>query len=340
LDLLFWTAVAVSIVHYTDNYFSYDQFPQASTGPSPSRSVVGVSWFIFTAFGLAGYALRSAVGRHAPLALGIRLNVSMYTLYVIPGSHACRSAILMLEHKRVPYRRVDVPTLLHPVAVRLVGFGASTETRTAGAKRPAPLRFGDRTGTVPALAAGDQRVSTNRNIARFLDDRHPEPPLFPAEVAQREAVEEAERWANDTLQMAARRLALAGAIRGLSAISRGGADGRMGYLLYRSELARRLIIPRIGRMVFAVDGTTDREVLAELPALLDRIDGWIADGVLGGAQLNAADFMVAPSLALILYRLDMRPLLEGRPALELVDRILPDPNAVETPGIEPGSAVA
>ncbi|MBA3358096.1 MAG: hypothetical protein H0U20_01425 [Thermoleophilaceae bacterium] len=57
LDLLFWTAVAVSIVHYTDNYFSYDQFPQASTGPSPSRSVVGVSWFIFTAFGLAGYAL-------------------------------------------------------------------------------------------------------------------------------------------------------------------------------------------------------------------------------------------------------------------------------------------
>ena len=157
---------------------------------------------------------------------------------------------------------------------------------------------------MPALAAGDQRISTNRKIARFLDDRHPEPPLFPADRAQREAVEEAERWANETLQMAARRIALAGAVRGLSAISRGGADGRMGYLLYRSELARRLIIPRIGRMVFAVDRTTDAEVLADLPGLLDRIDGWIADGVLGGAQLNAADFMVAPSLALILYRLD------------------------------------
>jgi hypothetical protein len=24
-----------------------------------------------------------------------------YTLYVIPGSHACRSAMLMLDHKRV-----------------------------------------------------------------------------------------------------------------------------------------------------------------------------------------------------------------------------------------------
>ena len=252
----------------------------------------------------------------------------MYTLYVIPGSHACRSAILMLEHKRVPYRRVDVPTLTHPVAVRLVGFRPSAEKRVAGTQRPPPLRFGDRTGTVPALAAGDERISTNHDIARFLDDRHPEPPLFPADDAQREPVEEAERWANETLQMAARRIALAGALRGLSAISRGGADGRMGYLLYRSALARRLIIPRIGRMVFAVDGTTDREVLAELPALLDRVDGWIADGVLGGAQLNAADFMVAPSLALILYRLDMLPMLEDRPALELVDRLLPEPDVV------------
>jgi arsenate reductase-like glutaredoxin family protein len=34
----------------------------------------------------------------------------MYKLYVIPGSHACRSAILMLEHKQVPYRRVALVT--------------------------------------------------------------------------------------------------------------------------------------------------------------------------------------------------------------------------------------
>jgi hypothetical protein len=35
--------------------------------------------------------------------------------------------------------------------------------------------------------------------------------------------------------------------------------------------------------------------------------------------------MVAPSLALILYRPDVLPLFEGRPALELVDRVLPEP---------------
>jgi hypothetical protein len=35
--------------------------------------------------------------------------------------------------------------------------------------------------------------------------------------------------------------------------------------------------------------------------------------------------MVVPSLALILYRPDVRPLFEGRPALGLVDRLLPEP---------------
>ena len=63
----------------------------------------------------------------------------MYRLYVIPGSHACRAAMLMLEHKQVPYRRVDVVTLTHPLVARLHGFDAGGETRTAGARRPLPL---------------------------------------------------------------------------------------------------------------------------------------------------------------------------------------------------------
>ena len=146
----------------------------------------------------------------------------MYTLYVIPGSHACRSAMLMLEHKQVPYRRVDIVTLLHPLVVRLHGFDAGGQTRTAGGRRTFGLRLGDRLGTVPALAADGQRISTNHGIARFLDERHPEPPLFPADPEQRAAVEEAERWANETLQMAARRIPGAAAVRDPAAFSRVG----------------------------------------------------------------------------------------------------------------------
>src|SRR5918912_2108352 len=137
----------------------------------------------------------------------------MYKLYVIPGSHACRSGILMLDHKRVPYKRVDVVTLTHPVVARLHGFDAGGETRVAGRHRTRAIRFGDLLGTVPALAANGDRLSTNRQIARYLDERHPDPPLFPADPDRRRAVEEAERWANETLQMAARRIALAWAVR-------------------------------------------------------------------------------------------------------------------------------
>ncbi len=249
----------------------------------------------------------------------------MYKLYVIPGSHACRSAMLMLAHKQVPYRRVEIVTMVHPVAVRLLGFDAGGQTRSAAGRRPPMLRLADSLGTVPALACDRERISTNRRIARFLDDRHPDPPLFPSDPERRVAVEEAERWANQTLQMAARLILGGWVLRNPSRFSTSSADGRMGALLYRHATARRLLFPLIGRMGFAVDPARDRELLAELEGMLDRIDAWIADGVLGTARLNAADFMVAPSLALILYRPDIMPVFEGRPALKLVDRLLPEP---------------
>jgi glutathione S-transferase len=249
----------------------------------------------------------------------------MYTLYVIPGSHACRSAMLMLEHKQLPYRRVDFVTLTHPLMARLHGFDAGGQTRTVGTRRPLALRIGDLLGTVPALACGDQRISTNHRIARFLDERHPEPPLFPVDPQQRSAVEEVERWANTTLQMAARLILFGAVLRDPAAFSRSAADGRMGYMLYPRALERRLIIPMIGRLAFATDSASEHEVLDELPAMLDQIDAWISEGILGGEQLNAADFMIAPSLALILYRPDVLPMFQGRAALDLVDRLLPEP---------------
>jgi len=233
--------------------------------------------------------------------------------------------MLMLEHKRVPYRRVEFVTLLHPLGARLHGFDAGGETRSAGDKRPFGLRLGDRLGTVPGLGAGRERISTNHRIARFLDERHRDPPLFPAEPGRRAAVEEAESWANETLQMAARRIPGAAIVRDPAGFARTTGDGRLGHLLYKRELARRLLIPRIIGGVFATGRSAERDPVRELPSLLDRIDAWIAKGVLGGPELNAADFMVAPSLALILYRPDVMPIFEGRPSLELVDRLLPAP---------------
>ena len=53
---LFGTAFVVSVVHYTDNYFNYDAYPQP--GPdaliAPTAAQVGGSWFVFTALGVLG----------------------------------------------------------------------------------------------------------------------------------------------------------------------------------------------------------------------------------------------------------------------------------------------
>jgi hypothetical protein len=52
-------AILVSIVHYVDNTFNYDDYPQPTSGPAPSQGLVAFAWFFFTAFGVAGYVLLS-----------------------------------------------------------------------------------------------------------------------------------------------------------------------------------------------------------------------------------------------------------------------------------------
>ena len=250
----------------------------------------------------------------------------MNTLYVIPGSHACRSAMLMLQHKRVPYRRVDTLTLTHSVAVRLHGFDAGGQTRSAGTHRPFMLRLGDLLGTVPALASGkEERISTNHGIARFLEERYPEHQLFPADPEQRAAVEEAERWANETLQMPARRLPLAFAVRDPVAASRAAADGRLGYLLYRNALVCG------DHAADRPDGLRDRPERGASSSPSSRRCS--TRSTPGSAMVSSANrsqrgrFHDRAESGPDPLPTQRMPMFEGRPALELVDRLLPGPSS-------------
>src|SRR5687767_5438440 len=57
LLVLLAMAIAVSVVHYTDNYVNFDDYPQPgadSSLPAPGRGLIGISWFVFTGFGIAG----------------------------------------------------------------------------------------------------------------------------------------------------------------------------------------------------------------------------------------------------------------------------------------------
>jgi hypothetical protein len=126
--------------------------------------------------------------------------------------------------------------------------------------------------------------------------------------------------------MAARRITLLGGQHGLDALRDHANDGRLGALLAKGERSRKLNNQIAARVVFKADGDqAERELLAGLPAMLDTIDRWLAEGVLGGPELNAADFLIAPSLALIAYRLDLREQVEGRPAWRWLERVLPEP---------------
>lgn len=248
------------------------------------------------------------------------------TLYVIPGSHPCRTGILLLEHKGIPFRRVDLVPGLHPLAVRALGFPAKARrAHQLGEGTHGRVEMADRLGTVPALRFDGERVQTNREIARFLDRVQPNPPLFPADAEKRRAVEEAEEWGDEVLQMPARRLTFAAAMRGLGELRNYADDGRLGVLLYRRRWVRGRLAPRIGRGVFEINDRTERELLEALPAMLDRIDAWIEAGVLNGDELNAADYMIVTSLALLMYRHDIEPEIAARPAGALVDRVLPEP---------------
>jgi glutathione S-transferase len=225
------------------------------------------------------------------------MSVKLYSLTV---SHPSVAAHLMLARKRIDHRIVQIQPGLHSMVVRLAGFPG---------------------GTVPALEIDDRRVQGSLAISRALDERRGEPALFPAEPERRRAVEEAEAWGECELQPIPRRLY------------------RWGLARHR-ELRRRLVqaagMPAPGvtsvlnaplargfaRAVGADDQAVQRD-LRKLPANLDHVDALIADGVIGAADPNAADFQIGATVRVMLSFEDLRPAIEGRPAADLAQRLLP-----------------
>jgi hypothetical protein len=75
LGVLLVVAVAVSVIHYVDNVVNYDDYPQPTSGPAPSQTLVAISWFGFTAFALGAYFL-FARGRVLPAAICLAIYAS------------------------------------------------------------------------------------------------------------------------------------------------------------------------------------------------------------------------------------------------------------------------
>ncbi|MGD9737640.1 MAG: glutathione S-transferase family protein [Solirubrobacterales bacterium] len=223
-------------------------------------------------------------------------------LFVIPASHPSIAAALMLERKGIAYKRTDLLPVISKLALRAAGFAGVT---------------------VPALKIDGARVQGSRPIARELDRRVPEPPLFPADPERRAAVEEAERFGDEELQHPIRQLLWWGFKHDKEPLRSYSEGAKIGMPIGLAMKTAAPIVALSARFNESSDENA-RAALAALPGLLDRVDAYIEAGAIGGEEPNAADLQIAPSIGLALTMADLRPAIEGRPAAGLAERIVPD----------------
>jgi glutathione S-transferase len=224
---------------------------------------------------------------------------SMVKLYGIRGSAPSFAPELMLRHKGIPYRRVNLIPDRHRKRLPAMGF-------------PGP--------TVPALLVDGRRVQTNRAIARALDDVVPEPRLLPADRTARADVETAERFGDEVFQQAVRRIVLWSLVNDPDSVTPDPAIGALP--IPRNAWLRR----RLTRKSFKVFGISDavvRDDFNALPETMDRIEDYMDQGVLNGPDLNAADFEIAPLVAALLGASYAAPDVVDRAAAKLARRVMP-----------------
>ncbi len=217
-------------------------------------------------------------------------------LYALPGSHPCAAVEAALRLKSIPYKRIDLlPTME-------VAFG--------------PFLYGGR--TVPGMRVDGERLLGSRTIMRRLDELAPEPALLPdaTDTAARAQVLEAEAWGDDVLQSVPRRVIDVAFMRRPAAMESYAAKTRL-------PLPRALLrpaLPLTAKLMARKNSAGDeraRADLAALPAQLEKIDAWIATGVLGGDPPNAADLQIGSTIRLLMSIADLRPLIEAHPAAQL-----------------------
>jgi glutathione S-transferase len=223
------------------------------------------------------------------------------TLLGIPGSHPTLAVELMLRHKALPYRRIDMPNGAHRAVLPLLGYGSRT---------------------VPVARIDGRRVAGSVPIARALDAVRPSPPLLP-DGDRRAAVERAEAWGDKELQEDVRAPARWAAMHDPEAMGTFLDGVQMGLPPSVLRASLPLLRPVVG-LTLRVPDADARDRLRALLRDLDEVDRLLAEGVIGGPEPNAADFQVATSVRLALCFDDLRERIDARPAGAFARRVCPN----------------
>lgn len=214
------------------------------------------------------------------------------TLHQWEISPFCQKVARALRHKGIAFETVDYNGLLGAKVGKL-----------------------SKVGKLPVLDIDGRRLQDSTRIARYLDERYPERPLYPADPRQRALVELWEDWSDELLYWyeVYFRAHDPQALREAIVISSAGRPAYerlpLGALLKRA-LRAQLYFQGLGRMA---RGNVEAEFLRHL----DRIELVLgASGWLVGADKTIADLAVASQL-LEVQRTSarMRPELQARPRL-------------------------
>jgi glutathione S-transferase len=215
-------------------------------------------------------------------------------IYRVPASHPSQAVIRGAELKGIDHKVVDLAPLTQPIV--------------------ATMLFGSR--TVPAMKIiggpnGTEKAQTTLKCLRALESLQPEPPFYPAEAGARERVVAAESFGVGEIQNLSRRIAWVALAAEPDALMTFDSN-----LPFPDALTKP-----IGPLAIwgerKLNGATDDQVRSDLellPELVDEIDEYIASGVIGNAQPNAADLTILSNLWLLRAFGDLRPFIDSRPA--------------------------
>jgi glutathione S-transferase len=223
----------------------------------------------------------------------------MIVLYQFAISPFCDKIRRVLHLKKIPYRTHEIPLLETPTTL----------------KRVNPI------GKVPALDDGGRVIADSTEIARYLDDKVPAPPLYPSSPRDRALCHVLEDWADESLYFYEVRMRLTfphNARRTIDALTK-----------EEPAAVRKLapyLVPQVMRLQAGQQGIGKkpeamvvREAERHVDAVAALLDG--ASWLVGGA-ISIADIAVFAQLHCIRTTDEGGPMIAARPAVAAwMDRV-------------------
>lgn len=219
-------------------------------------------------------------------------------LHLLTLSHPCLTAKAALDLKGVPYGEVLLPMGDHHEEMeRLYGEGRRT---------------------VPGMIVDDEKVHGSTAILARLEELFPENPLYPEPIADR--VREAELWGDGEYQDLGRRLPWSalhfrpeatGTFAGAGALDPAGVDFAIGTI-------------RSSWKIHGISAERTAADLAGLPEMVERIEGFASEGLIGGEQPTAADLQIGATTRILMTIGDLEPVFDGTTIGEIALRNFPD----------------